>query len=98
MADLYTPKVDTVLALELVKARLNRLDNTLDDYLTHRILAAEEYITGQGIHLGWRPGDQMLLVDVAVWQYNSRDVDTGEPEWLRYKIRQRWLQERGDQQ
>ena len=88
----------TALALSLVKARLNRLDAALDDYLTQRILAAYDYLSGQGLHLDPdEAGDLMLLVDTAVYQYSSRDASGGEPEWLRYRIRQRWLRERGDQ-
>lgn len=88
----------TALALSLVKARLNRLDAALDDYLTARIQSAYEYLTGQGLHLDPDASrDLMLIVDTAVYQYSSRDADKGEPEWLRYQIRQRWLMERGDQ-
>lgn len=88
----------TALALSLVKARLNRLDAALDDYLTARVLAAYDYLSGQGIHLDLdETGDLMLVVDTAVQQYSSRDSDKGEPEWLRYRRRQRWLRERGDQ-
>lgn len=85
--------IDTSLALELVRQRLNRLDHTLDDYLTHTIMAAQDYLTGRGIHLGLRPGDQMLLVYTAVWMYSSRDTTGAQPDWLRKMISDRWLEE-----
>ena len=89
---------ETALALSLMKTRLNRLDAALDDYLTVRIGAAYEYLENQGIHLDMDTNrDLMLVVDTAVWQYNNRDADKGEPDWLRCQIRQRWLMERGDQ-
>ena len=89
---------ETALALSLVKARLNRLDAALDDYLTARIGAAYEYLAGQGLHLDTDDNrDLMLVVDTAVYQYSNRDADKGVPEWLRHQIRQRWLMERGDQ-
>lgn len=85
-------------ALDTVKTALNRLDGNLDNYLTHRIKAACEYLAGQGLHLDPENSDAdfMLIVDVAVWQYNSRDANSGEPEHLRERIRKRWLRERGD--
>ena len=89
------PTIDITGALRLVKARLNRLDNTLDDYLTHRILAAVDDLTGRGIHLGARPGDQMLIVDFTVWAYGSRGQQGAMPDWLRWRLRNRWLEERG---
>ena len=88
----------TALALSLVKARLNRLDAALDDYLKARIGAAYEYLENQGIHLDMESSrDLMLVVDTAVDQDSNRDADKGEPDWLRYQRRQRWLMERGDQ-
>ena len=88
--------VNMSLALELTRQRLNRLDHLLDEYLTHRIQAAADDLTGRGIHLGDKEGDLMLLIDYAVWQYGSRD-QTGElPPWLRKRINNRWLEERSD--
>lgn len=88
----------TALALSLVKARLNRLDAALDDYLTQRIQAAYEYLEHQGIHLDADVSrDLMLVVDTAVYQYSNRDDNKAVPDWLRAQIRQRWLMERGDQ-
>ena len=83
------------LALDLVKARLNRLssDNSLDDYLTARIGAAVEEIEGTGIKLQDKQEDLLLVVDYTVWAYQNRDANIGMPEWLRLRRRERWLRE-----
>ncbi len=86
--------VDTALAL--VKARLNRLasDTTLDEYLIARIAAAAENLKRIGITVTASGDDLMLLVDLAVWQYQNRDNAAGMPEWLRLRRRERWLAQR----
>ena len=87
---------DSALALSLVKARLNILpaNTTLDEYLSARIEAAALELTESGIRLREDAADTMLLVDMAVWQYQSRDKDAGMPEWLRLRRRERWLRDR----
>ena len=85
-------------AFELVKSRLNRLasDTSIDTLLLAMIVAAETEITNESGALGNTDAlDLMLLVDTAVWNYQSRDKATGMPEWLRYKRRQRFLRVRG---
>lgn len=79
--------------LLLVKQRLNRLVgiDRLDDYLTERIDSAREELLEQGIKLTDSHSDTMLLVDYAVWQYQSRDKDMDMPRWLQRRIRRRWL-------
>lgn len=82
-------------ALTLVKARLNRLagDTTIDGYLLQRIAAAEEKLNSM-FTLPLRAGsieDMMLLVDYTVYQYQSRDKAGGEPDWLRMRLRERYL-------
>ena len=47
-----------------------------------------------GIHLTESADDLMLLVDSAVWAYQNRDRNTGMPDWLRLRRRERWLQEK----
>lgn len=79
--------------LTLVKARLGRLDNSLDEYLTARIQAAVEELDTAGIHVSGSARDQMLVADIVVWQYQNRDKDGGMPEWLRLARRERYLQE-----
>ena len=84
---------DTKLALGLVKARLNRLasDTSLDEYLGQRIQAAVGELERTGIRLENTPDDTVLLTDYVVWQYQSRDQNTGMPEWLRLRRRERWV-------
>ena len=82
-------------ALSLVKTRLNRMssDEKLDDTLKYRIEAVAKELEKTGITLTDSADDMMLLVDMAVWQYQNRDKNTGMPEWLRLRRRERWLQE-----
>ena len=89
--------MNTETVLGLVKARLNRLasDTSLDEYLTQRILAAIDELTGIGINLGDTVEDMMLVVDTTVYQYQNRDKPGGMPEWLRLRRRERWLREAG---
>lgn len=84
---------ETVLAL--VKARLNRpaADTSLDSYLSARIEGVKEELEKTGIHLTDSEGDLLLVCDMAVWQYQNRDKNTGMPEWLRLRRRERWMQE-----
>ena len=93
--------VNTETALSLVKSRLNRLaaDTSLDAYFTQRIAAAAAELEGTGISLTDSADDLMLLVDYAVWQYQSRDSAGAMPDWLRLRRRERWLRENrgGDQ-
>ena len=87
--------MDTTTALSLVKARLNRLagDTTLDEYLTTRIQAAEAKLNSMmpSALQSESTEDLMLLVDYTVWQYQSRDKTGGDPEWLRMRLRERYL-------
>lgn len=92
MADINKAQV-----LLLVKQRLNRLTgiDSLDDYLMARIEGAIGELAEQGITLTGSLSDTMLLVDYTVYQYQSRDKPGGEPEWLRRRLRRRWLQKDG---
>ena len=83
------------ILLDMVKARLNRTDSALDDYLTERIHAAIDELTGAGIHLEATAGDNMLVVDLTVWRYQNRDKGDEQPKWLRQTIRDRWIQDKG---
>lgn len=87
---------NTNLALNLVKARLDYLpgNTTKDEYLKARIDAAARELEQNGIHLMDTTQDTMLLVDMTVWQYQNRDKQTGMPDWLRIKRRERFLADR----
>lgn len=82
-------------ALAMVKARLNRVegDHTLDAYLSQRIEAAAGEIAGTGIALDDSVEDLMLVVDLAVFEYGSRDKNVGMPDWFRVRLRNRWLRQ-----
>lgn len=87
--------IDTVTALAMVKARLNRLpeDTTLDEYLAERVNGAIGELEAMGIRLTPSAEDMMLVVDYAVYEYQSRDKPGGLPDWLRRRVRFRWFQQ-----
>jgi hypothetical protein len=84
-------------ALTLVKTRLNRAsgDTSLDTYLAKVIEAAELEIERMGINLQDDADDLMTLVDFAVWRYQNRDQAGERPQWLRYRLKSRWLSMKG---
>lgn len=90
-------EINQTQVLLLVKQRLNRFGgiDALDEYLTSRIGGAVEELKEQGTTLTGSLSDTMLLVDYVVWQYQSRDKTGGEPEWLRRRLRSRWMQKGG---
>lgn len=87
--------VDNTQALSLVKTRLNRLpsDTTLDEYLTARIMTAEQALEATGIVLTASVADLMLVVDYTVWEYQNRDKPGSMPDWLRLRRRERWVRQ-----
>ncbi len=85
---------DDEVLLSLVKSRLNRMptDTKLDEVLRVRIKAAQTILSSMGIVLDEQSADDALLtVDYAVWMYQNRDMQTGRPDWLTMRLRQRWL-------
>lgn len=88
--------IQTSMALQLMKARLNRLpsDTSLDELFEVTIAASAEEIEKTGITLTDSVQDMMLVVNTAVWHYQARDSQAGMPEWLRLQRRERWLNER----
>lgn len=92
--------INQQIALMMVKTRLNRLltDTSLDQYLTARINAAEQEINAmQAYPLDDSTADLLLCVDYAVWQYQNRDQAAGMPEWMRYRLRCRFLEKRKEE-
>lgn len=82
-------------ALALMKTRTNRTpgDASLDEMYSARLDAAEKRLERTGITMTDSLEDVMLLVDQAVYDYQNRDKQTGEPDWLRMRKRERWLAE-----
>ena len=87
-------------ALALLKARMDRagmdVPAPLTQYWEARIAAAGMDLEKKGIHLQDTADDNVLVADLAAYQSANRDNDTGMPAWLRLKIRERWVQERGE--
>ena len=79
--------------LEIVKARLGRMDTALDVYLQELITAAIGRLRNAGIHVQPTAEDHVLVADYAVWMYQNRDQKDGMPEWLKVERRERWLQD-----
>ena len=80
--------------LGILRSRLNRLpsDTSLDVVLKPRIAAADKELARKGISLVEDDeGDQVLLADYTAWMYQKRDDPGGMPQWLRLRIRERWL-------
>lgn len=88
--------MDDMMILEIIKARLDRLDTLKDDFILALIQAERKKYDKTGIHLKNTIDDIMLLVDSVVWRYGSRDKQEAMPEWLRIARRERWLSENGD--
>lgn len=84
--------------LEIVKARLGRLDTVLDDYFRARIEAAQEELRETGIYVRpYSQRDMVFVADYVVWKYQNRDKPDAMPEWLKTERRERWLQDAGIQ-
>jgi len=82
--------------LEIVKARLGRLDTVLDDYFRARIEAAQEELRETGIHVRpYSQRDMVLVADYVAWKYQNRDKPDAMPLWLKTVRRERWLQDPG---
>lgn len=88
--------IDKTQALALVKARLNRTpgDTSLDLYLMARLDAAVAQLERTGIRLTEGVDDMLLAVDLTVYNYQNRDKEGREPDWLRARRRERWVQQR----
>lgn len=85
--------MDTIL--DIVKARLGRLDTELDAYFTELISASIEKLRDQhGIHVQPTAADNVLVADYTVWRYQNRDQRDSMPEWLHMDLRDRWMAER----
>lgn len=81
-------------ALTLMKSRLNRLstDTSLDETFTIRLQGAQEELNRMFRQdLTDSTADLILLVDYTVWGYQNRDKSGAMPDWLRLKLRERFL-------
>ena len=82
----------TVLAL--VRARKNRTpeDTSQDALFEIYIRGAFSKLSEMGIRISESdPADTIMLVDYAVWRYNTRDSGEAVPLWLKTDLSQRWL-------
>jgi len=90
--------VDMNMAYELLLARLDRAGLAIPDaqaaYYFRRTEAAAEELQKKGVVLDDGANDCMLVADLAAWRIQNRDKAEGEPQWLRYAIRERWIQQR----
>ena len=85
--------MDTIL--DIVKAKLGRLDTALDPYFETLISATIEKLREEhGIHVQPTASDNVLVADYAVWRYQNRDQKDSMPEWLWQELKDRWVAER----
>lgn len=80
-------------ALQLLKTRLDRLpeDTSRDDYLEMRVKEAIAELERKRIRMTDAVDDLMLVVDLAAWNHANRDKQGAQPDWLRNKLRGRWI-------
>lgn len=80
-------------AVAMLKNRLDRMaeDTTRDEYYTKRVEQAIARLERVGIVVQDTVEDMMLVVDYAAWLNANRDKPSGDPEWLRSSIRERWV-------
>lgn len=75
--------------LELLKADLNKLDDTQDEYLLHLLNAANAAVRREGVTLS-EPMDveqQQVVVMYAAYLFRRRaGTETGMPRMLRYAL------------
>lgn len=85
--------MDTIL--DIVKARLGRMDTELDTVLQTRISASIEKLRDQyGIHVQPTASDNVLVADYTAWTYKNRDQKDDMPKWLWQDLKDRWKAER----
>lgn len=79
--------------MQLLKTRLDRLpeDTSRDEYMMMRIKQSIAELKRKGIHLTDSADDLMMVVDLAAWNHANRDKPGAQPQWLRDKIRRRWI-------
>ena len=68
--------------------------NAKDDYIVARIEDVISDLKTDGIHLVDTASDLMLVVDIAVWRYNSRDKNEPMKKELKDRKNTRWLKDR----
>lgn len=80
-------------ALQLLKTRLDRMpeDTARDDYYEMRVKEAIAELERKGIRVTDAVDDLMLVVDLAAWNHANRDKPGAQPDWLRHKLRGRWI-------
>jgi hypothetical protein len=80
-------------ALQLLKTRRDLLpeDTARDDYYEMRVKEAIAELKRKGIRLTDAVDDLMLVVDLAAWNHANRDKQGAQPDWLRHKLRGRWI-------
>lgn len=88
--------INVETAVALVKQRKDMMPgiSQRDEYIEMRVKSVISELEGKGIHLVDTESDLMLVVDMAVWQYNNRDNMAAPPMWLTLARRERWLNDR----
>lgn len=89
--------MDTATILDLVKARLGISSDARNTYLLAIIEGLiYELENQQGIKLNVEDKNQlMLVVDYAVWRYQSRDNSGAMPQHLHFRLRNLYVNSGG---
>lgn len=82
--------------LTILKIDLQISTSAMDDYLTNLIVAAQGYITTEGINLTSSVEDGMLIEMYAAYLYRRRrEEDVGMPRMLRWALNNRLFSQNG---
>lgn len=82
--------MNTVDLLTALKIDLGiRNTDAYDDRLTQYIVAAQDFITREGVALMDEPEDNQLVVSYAAWLWRKRDSHEGMPRMIRWQLNNR---------
>lgn len=87
--------MNTITELTMLEIDLGHLNppESVVNYLTALLNAAEEFLAGKGITVDHdSDADRYLLVSYAAWLYRKRDNGAGMPRPLEYALRNRIVQ------
>ncbi len=83
------------IILQLLKIDLGITHTLRDNYFTSLINTCNAELARKGINLDLTVAeDQMLLSDYITWRYRKRQEDTGLPQNITFRIRNRIVKAR----
>lgn len=89
--------MDITIILSLLKIDLGITHTARDNYFTNLIEGTIKEIERKGIILdGESIDDQMLVADYSAWTYRKRQEDTGLPQNINLRLRNRIARKRSE--